>query len=199
VCAAISVRGGVNVRSARLPTVMNVALAMCVVFAGIKAVTAYDKARTPTVQDVRLRASQHALAEALASFPQRVWWHSYSMYDWGTPVAALTYFDGRYQPTENQLFYNHKNYWDSHFPGMNNRELQAFIIRQTEERVDVALVLRNPRVKPAGMEDYSFAIASAVAAHIQSSPDWRHHKDVDTIEGPLALFVNLRRAGKSTF
>lgn len=199
VCAAITVRGGIDVRLRRLPAVMNLALTACVIVAAVKAVAAYDKARTPTAQDVRLRASQHALADTLASFPQRVWWHSYTMYDWGTPVAALTYFDGRYQPTENQLFYNHKNYWDSHFPGMNTTELQAFIIRQTEERVGLALVLKQPGVKPEGMEDYSFAIASAVAAHIQSSDDWRHYKDVETIEGPLALFVNLRHVGKSTF
>jgi hypothetical protein len=45
------------------------------------------------------------------------------------------------------------------------------------------------------MEEYSFAIASSIAAHVQSSPHWRHYRDVQTSEGPLALFVNLRRSG----
>ena len=107
----------------------------------------------------------------------------------------MTYFDGHYQPTENQWFFNHKNYWDSHYPGLDLAHIQAFIIRQTDERVDVAVVLKRPDIKPAGMEDYSFAIASAVADHVRSSPQWRHYRDVQTSEGPLGLFVNLRRAG----
>jgi len=173
------------------------ALAVCVVAAGAAAVAAYNTASSPTPQDVTLRASQRALADVLVSIRQRVWWHSYSLYDWETPVAALTDFDGHYQPTENRWFYNHKNYWDFHFPGMDIAQLQAFVIRQTEERVDVAVVLKRPDVKPPGMEDYSFAIASSVAAHVQSSPQWQHYGDVQTSEGPLAVFVNLRRARRN--
>jgi hypothetical protein len=193
VCAATTVRGGLDLRWRGVATVVTSALVVCVVFAGAKAVAAYQEAQAPTPRDVQLRVSQRALAEVLTSFPQRVWWHSYSMYDWATPVAALTYFDGHYQPSENQWFYNHKNYWDSHFPSMNIAQLQAFVMRQTEERVDVAVVLKHPDVKPAGMEEYSFAIASSVAAHVQSSPHWRHYRDVETVEGPLSFFVNLRR------
>jgi hypothetical protein len=194
--AAMTVRGGPDVRSrAWAQTVISAALTVCVVVAGAEAVAAYQRARTPTPGDVKLRASQQALADVLASFRRRVWWHSYSMYDWATPVAALTHFDGHYQPNENQWFHNHKNYWDSRFPGMNITQLQAFVIRQTDERVDVAVVLKRPDVKPDGMEDYSFTIASSVAAHVQSSLEWRHYRDVETVEGPLAFFVNLRRLG----
>jgi hypothetical protein len=77
---------------------------------------------------------------------------------------------------------------------MDIPQIQAFVIHQTEERVDVAVVLKRPDVRPAGMEEYSFMIASSVAAHVQSSPQWRHYRDVQTAEGPLAVFVNLRRA-----
>jgi hypothetical protein len=194
VCAAVTLNGGLDIRSRRLAIAVVSALAVCVVVAGSAAVAAYNRARTPTPTDVSLRASQRALADVLASIHQRVWWHSYSLYDWGTPVAALTDFDGHYQPSENQWFYNHKNYWDSHFPGMDIPQIQAFVIRQTEERVDVAVVLKRPDVRPAGMEEYSFMIAASVAAHVQSSPQWRHYRDVQTAEGPLAVFVNLRRA-----
>jgi hypothetical protein len=191
VCAAFTLRGGLDLR---WRPVVNAAVIVCVVMAGVAAVTAYNTARTPTPQDVTLRASQQRLADALSSIPQRAWWHSYSLYDWGTPVAALTYFDGHYQPTENRWFYNHRNYWDSHYPGMDLMQIEAFILRQADERVDVAVVLKRPDVKPSGMEDYSFAIASSVASHVQSSSQWRHYRDVETVEGPLALFINLRRA-----
>ena len=80
---------------------------------------------------------------------------------------------------------------------MDQTQIEAFVIRQAEERVDVAVVLKRPDVKPPGMEDYSFAIASSIANHVQSSPQWRHYRDVQTLEGPLALFVNLRRAGRN--
>jgi hypothetical protein len=133
----------------------------------------------------------------LAAIPQRVMWHSYSQYDWGTVIAALTFYEfGRHQPTESRWFHNRKNYWDANFPGMDLPQLEEYVFVQAEQHVDVAIVLRDPDTIPEGMEDFSYSIASYVARRVQSSSNWKHYRDVQTsVSGPLSLYMNLRRMG----
>jgi hypothetical protein len=191
-CAAATLGGGMDLRGRPARAVLSLAVAICLVAAGQGALQAHTRARDPGADSMALRISQRALAAALASIPQRVTWQSYSAYDWGTVVSALTFYEfGHYQPTENRLFYNKKGYWDSHFHDMTLPQLQDHLIAQTEQHVDVAIVLKHPDRKPEDMEDYSFSIASAVATRIQADPRWTHYRDVETkVSGPLSLYVN---------
>jgi hypothetical protein len=124
-----------------------------------------------------------------------VTWQSYTQYDWGTAVSALTaYGFGHYQPADNRWFHNRKNYWDSNFPGMDLPTLKAHVLEQTEEQVDVVVVLTHPDQQPAGMEEYSFSIASFIAEGVQGKAEWRHYRDVDSaLVGSLGLYLNARR------
>jgi hypothetical protein len=136
-------------------------------------------------------------AEALASFPQRVTWQSYLLYDWGTVVSALTAYDfGHYQPADNRWFHNRRNYWDANFPNMDLPALQTYVLEQAGEHMDLVIVLAHPDEKPAGMEDYSFSIASFIAEGVQADAAWTHYRDVDSaLVGALGLYLNTRRVG----
>jgi hypothetical protein len=170
-------------------------LIICGMAAGWSAARAYDRAGHPPANAVLLRNDQRALAEAVASFPQRVTWQSYSLYDWGTTVSALTAYDfGHYQPADNRWFHNRRNYWDSNFPNMDLPTLKDYVLDKTEEQVDMVVVLTHPDRKPVGMEDYSFSIASFIAAGVQANAAWTHYRDVDSaLVGSLGLYLNARR------
>jgi len=195
VCAAATLGGGMDVRSRPARALLYSVLGVCLVGAGVSAMTAYTRARNPPAGASALRSDQARMAEALASVPQRVVWSSFSSYDWGTVLSALTiYENGRYQPNNNSLFHNRKSYWDAAFPGMDLPTLQERVLAQAEAQADLAIVLKDPNQKPAGMEDYSFSIASYVAEHVRDSSGWRHIRDVDTsTAGPLAFYLNVRR------
>lgn len=197
VCAVFTLGGGIDMR-ARMARPMVVAmLIICVTGAVLSATRAYDRAGHPPASAVLLRNDQRALAEALASVPQQVTWQSYSLYDWGTVVSALTAYDfGHYQPADNRWFHNRRNYWDVNFPGMDLPALQAHVLEQAKQQVDMVIVLAHPHEKPAGMEDYSFSIASFIAARVQVDAAWTHYRDVDSaLVGALGLYLNARRVG----
>ena len=196
VCAVATLGGGIDVQSRTARALVAAVLVICAIGAGRSALQAFDRASHPSADALRLKTDQRAVAEAVASVPQRVTWQSFSAYDWGTVISALTFFDfGHYQPADNRLFHNHKNYWDGNFPDMNLTELEAYVLEQTEQRVDLAIVLAHPDQKPTGMEDYSFSIASYVAAHIQADSAWIRYREVNSfVSGPLVLYLNARRA-----
>jgi hypothetical protein len=197
VCVAATLAGGINMRSRPAFTLVSVVLVMCLAGAGWSGVQAYERASHPTDKALSLRNDQRAVAEAIASIPQRVVWQSYSAYDWATPIEALTFYDfGHYQPADNRWFHNRKNYWDANFPNMELPQLQAYVLAEAAKQVDLVIVLAHPEQKPGDMEDYSFSIASYVAAHVQSDSGWTHYRDVDTsVSGPLSLYLNARRTG----
>ncbi len=195
VCFAVTMRGGMDFRHKGVRLLMGSALVICLFACSIAITHAYGRARHPDPKAAALREDQRALAEALASLPQQVWWHSYSNYDWGTVISALTFYDfGRYQPSENMWFHNKKSYWDANFPGRDLANLQYYIRNEAERRVDVAIVFRDADNKPDGMEDYSFSIASSLATRLKRDSDWKHYRDVPTsVSGPLSLYINQRR------
>jgi hypothetical protein len=195
ICAVMTLGGGMDMRPRGARVLLVSTLAVCFLSTGAAVAQAYSRARYPDANAIALRDSQRALVAALVDIPRRVWWQSFSEYDWGTVTAALTFYEsGRYQPTENRWFYNKKSYWDANFPNMSLSQLQAFILTQAEQHVELAIVLKDPDHLPAGMEDYSFLIASSVAKHIHADAQWQHYRDVDTSAfAPLALFYNLRK------
>ena len=195
VCASLTLGGGIDMTRRITKLVVAVAIAIAVFGAGNSAVNAYIRARSPEPEDIQLRTSQKTLAEALASIPQRAWWHSFSAYDWGTVVAASTFYDfGHYQPTENVWFHNKKSYWDASFPNSNRLQLQDYLFAQVEQRVDLAVVLKDADIRPRRMEEYSFLIASDIARRVQANPHWEHYRDVDTgVWGSVALYRNVER------
>jgi len=195
VCAAVTLRGGIDLRHPALRTIAAVALTVCVVAAGQTAMAAYDRARHPELDALELRASQHALARALGKLPRTVGWQSYSAYDWGSVVSTLAFYEfGRFQPPTGPPFFNRKNYWDAWFPGLALADLQRRFAEGVDRQVDVAIVLKEPDRRPEHMEEYSFSIASYIASHVQASPAWRYLTVVETsVSGPLALYVNARR------
>lgn len=195
ICAVLTLAGGMDIRLRQARVLLVSTLAICILGAGAAAARAYSRARYPDANAIALRDSQRALVAALVGIPKRVWWQSFSEYDWGTVTAALTFYEsGRYQPTENRWFYNKKSYWDANFPNMSLSQLQAYILTQAEQHVELAIVLKDPDHKPEEMEGYSFLIASSVAKRIQADAQWQHYRDVDTSAfAPLALFYNLRK------
>ena len=195
VCAVFTLGGGIDMRLRLARSMVVTTLIVCMMAAGWSATRAYGRAGHPDANALLLRGDQRRLAEALASFPQRVTWQSYSLYDWGTAVSALTaYGFGHYQPADNRWFHNRRNYWDSNFPGRDLPALKAYVLEQTEEQVDAVVVLTHPGQKPAGMEDYSFSIASFIAAGVQDNAAWTHYRDVDSaLVGSLSLYLNARR------
>jgi hypothetical protein len=199
VVAALTLAGGMDIRSRPSQAVVAAVLLMCVGAGASRAFQAYDRASHPGANALRLRHDQRAVAEAVASIPQQVSWQSYSPYDWGTVISALTFYDfGHYQPSDNRWFHNRRNYWDGNFPNMDLHALQAHVFAKANEQIDLAIVLAHPDQKPAGMEDYSFSIASYVAAHVQADPAWRHYRDVETsVSGTLALYLNGRRTNSA--
>jgi hypothetical protein len=199
VCVAVTLGGGLEMRSGRARALVASVMMVSALCAGERMIRAYDSASHPGAGAAALRASQQAVGAALTSIPQTVTWHSYTPYDWGTVISVLTHYEfGHRQPTENLWFHNAKHYWDARFPGMTLPELREHIFNQADARVDVAIVLKDPGTKPEDMEDYSYAIARHVAERIAASPNWRHYRDVDTLSyGPLSLYINLRRTGSS--
>ncbi len=195
VCAMFTLGGGIDMRLRQTRPMVVAILSISVIGAVWSATRAYERAGHPPANAVLLRNDQRALAEALASFPQRVTWQSYSLYDWGTAVSALTAYDfGHYQPADNRWFHNRKNYWDANFPGMDLPALQAHVLEQAAQQVDMVIVLAHPQEKPAGMEDYSFSIASFIAQGVQADAAWTHYRDVDSeLVGALGLYLNARR------
>jgi hypothetical protein len=195
VCAAVTLRGGIDLRHPALRTIAAGALVLCVVAAGQTAMAAHSRARHPEPDAVELRASQRALASALGKLPRTVGWQSYSAYDWGSVVSTLAFYEfGRFQPPTGPPFFNRKNYWDAWFPGLALADLQRQFAEGVDRQVDVAIVLKEPDRRPEHMEGYSFSIASYIASHVQASPGWRYLTVVDTsASGPLALYVNARR------
>lgn len=195
ICAVFTLGGGIDMRLRQARPIVVAILIICVMAGGWSATRAYRRAGHPDANALLLRGDQRALAEALASFPQRVTWQSYSLYDWGTAVSVLTaYGYEHYQPADNRWFHNRRNYWDSNFPGMDLPTLKAYVLEQAEKQIDVVVVLTNPGQKPAGMEDYSFSIASFIAAGVRDNAAWTHYRDVDSaLVGSLGLYLNARR------
>jgi hypothetical protein len=197
VCAMFTLGGGIDMQLRQARPMVVAILSICVMGAALSATRAHDRAGHPPANAVLLRNDQRALAEALASFPQRVTWQSYLLYDWGTVVSALTAYDfGHYQPADNRWFHNRRNYWDANFPNMDLPALQTYVLEQAGAHMDLVIVLAHPDEKPAGMEDYSFSIASFIAEGVQADAAWTHYRDVDSaLVGALGLYLNTRRVG----
>jgi hypothetical protein len=192
VCIAATIRGGIDLRFRAARIVVASVLMISMITCGSAITKAYNRARHPDAEALALREDQRRLAEVLASIPGQIWWHSYTNYDWGTVVAALTFYEfGHYQPTENVWFHNKKSYWDAIVPRRDLPQLEDYVWSETEKRVDVAIVLRDAETKPHGMEDYSFSIASSMATRMKRDPVWKHDRDVLTsVSGPLSFYVN---------
>lgn len=197
--AAIVMIGGVQMSSGTRRIVFFCGIALCAAGAARTYAENLLKVGAPTSKAIALRDSQRALAATLAAIPRRVSWQSYSAYDWATVVAALTFYEfGRYQPSESNAFFNKKNYWDAHYPGMDLSTLEQHLVEQANREFDVVVVLKDPDHQPDGMEPYSFSIAAFVAKQISVDPEWMPYRDVPVSGSEvLALYVNRRRMTKT--
>jgi len=190
----------VLVRNVQRPSVYPLLAVIMIIFAtasfGWNTLRSVQRAATVDPRAAVLRQSQIEMAAALSKLPERIVWQSYTIYDWGIPVSVLTYYKyGEFRGADNTLFHNAKSYWDARYPALSLAELQERLYTQTKERIDVAIVLKDPEKKPEGMEEYSYSIAAYISERVQSDDKWRYHSKLrgEPFGSELAIYVNTDR------
>ena len=138
------------------------------------------------------------MAKLLSEYPDGTTWAAYTSYDWGIPVTLTTYYRyGKIQLPKGR-FYNGINYWDTAFPDTtaDTRRNIAYVSAQNE--VDIAIVIKDFRKPPLGMDDYSFSIASWISDKIQKESQWVYIRDLsgEPFGSMLAAFQNTARIKK---
>jgi hypothetical protein len=146
---------------------------------------------------IEWRVSQRAMAAFLARLPDGIVWQSYTWPDWAIPVSLLEFWEhGRIQ-RGGTLFVNRREYWETQYPGLSPAEIEAELYRRTNESVDVALTLSDPKDEPMGMEPFSRTLASGIAIRIGTDPAWRRIGEVPGAPFSKQLTVYVRQSGRA--
>lgn len=145
--------------------------------------------------DELIKKTQHEMAAILSDYSDKeIVWQSFTYPDWGIPVALVSYYElGKFTKPLTELFHNRQNYWEARYPYFNLNQVSQRIYGRMGECLDLAIILKDPTVKPDGMEESSFLIASALAKRVKlDNVNWSYYQDVNSepFVSTLAIYVN---------